>query len=562
MITERKTALKMWEEIYGKSVEATDFTGRKMNKSAYEQKNSKYGWTVTCLLPRSAGGKAEVANLICVHTETAEEKGEDYPFFVAADKKYEISYVIEAEEWVIEEAHDSASIAEAEAKIAAAMSVWEGMFGQAEEVKDFSGREMHKSEFATDSEFAWKLAPYVDSKPMENKNVYIASILTIDETLGKTAFKANGKNFTLNKENGTYHFKELEIKPPKKEYDVKNPYDVAKKISEISNATLSGDSVMLDFIVIRAVTNNGATASNAQSVADTVNSLLKDCGCDLLGCEVSEIADEQGARYMFITLRFPAAAPSDFEKVFEAAQLLNTYSSLIMPMLNLCEFKIYNYAEFINRAHLRFSVGMLSGYYPQFAAFMDSIYKSAEGFYPAEAPATLYVSNMIIVNIPYLLEIHPQETEQFYTAVYLAEHNYPELSMLGVIQGVLAGVPEKTDEVSSVAEFEPIAEQLDLPEKEPEYVEEGTFDSDTVKPAIDETEEITASEESEESVWISAEDDDELNADASESDAEAENEPQVRSTPEGEQLTMAFPTMSDGQDGEEEIFTLELDSFN
>ena len=90
-----------------------------------------------------------------------------------------------------------------------ALELWEGLYDKNVEATDFAGRQMHKSEFCTDSEYAWKLAPYVSEKPMENRNVYAANVLTVEEAFGKTEFKANGKNFTLNKENGTYRFREI-----------------------------------------------------------------------------------------------------------------------------------------------------------------------------------------------------------------------------------------------------------------------------------------------------------------------------------------------------------------
>ena len=234
---------------------------------------------------------------------------------------------------------------------------------------------------------------------------------------------------------------------------------------------------------------------------------------------------------------------------------------------------------------------------------MERIYKSSEGFYPGEALSTLYVSNMIIVNIPYLLEMHPQETEQFYTAVYLAEHNFVNLSMLGAIQGVLAGVPEKAENVPAEAVSVPTAETVSEPEAtvSEECVAdtcETVENSPYIAPITEETVKNTEEQESEESVWISTEaeyitteayeavddapcaetaacetvENDSYISPATEeigTDEHAQPERNeliavdtaVRATPEGEQLTMAFPTISNEQDGEE-IFTLELDSFN
>jgi hypothetical protein len=82
----RKNAMKAWEDQFGKLVQAVDFAGRKIQKGAYEQKTSDFGWMLTYLVPKNAGGSAKPENIICVHVKTAEEKGDSYPAFFANDK--------------------------------------------------------------------------------------------------------------------------------------------------------------------------------------------------------------------------------------------------------------------------------------------------------------------------------------------------------------------------------------------------------------------------------------------------------------------------------------------
>ena len=84
----RKNAMKAWEDQFGKTVQAIDFAGRKIQKGAYEQKTSDYGWTLTYVVPKAEGGKFIPENIICVHVKTAEEKGDAYPMFTANEKKY------------------------------------------------------------------------------------------------------------------------------------------------------------------------------------------------------------------------------------------------------------------------------------------------------------------------------------------------------------------------------------------------------------------------------------------------------------------------------------------
>ena len=86
----RKNAMKAWEDQFGKIVQAVDFAGRKIQKGAYEQKTSDFGWMLTYLVPKNAGGSAKPENLLCVHVKTAEEKGDSYPAFFANEKKYNV----------------------------------------------------------------------------------------------------------------------------------------------------------------------------------------------------------------------------------------------------------------------------------------------------------------------------------------------------------------------------------------------------------------------------------------------------------------------------------------
>ena len=668
MQMDRKNALRVWEAVYGKVVEATDFSGRKINKSAYEQRNSKFGWVVTHLLPKSEGGKDTPDNLLCLHSETAMEKGDKFPFFTVNDKKYVLTNN-EGSTWVIEEALDSESIAEQEAKNAAAIEKWEQLFGERyEKAIDFCGREIYKSEYNTDSEFAWKIAPYVDSKPTENKNAYIAHVLSIEEALGRTAFKANGKNYTLNKDNGAYFFKPIEIKPkaepepmpepqlmirpkikkglklrlnvrplaqpeaivepifaeepiaepepPQKVFSVTNAYDVAARVSEIKGEIGAEDNAMMDFIVVRAVTAPGFTAAAAQAVVDSVSMILKESAGEYLAAEVSDMADEQGARYMFITYRFVTPSPSEFQRVFTAARLLNTYSMMLLQTLGLLELKIYNYASFINRTQLRYPVSLLSAYNPQFKELMEGVY-SGSFDYAGISATTLFVSHFIVFNVPELSAAHPEGATPYVSAAEMVEHNAFDPEAAAVMFKLLSGEPETAEEKAEKKTEEPVAEapveetvEVEAPAEAPveEIVEVEAPAEETVAPVTEENAISEATEEESEpsenianklastlmsalssvptaevepvaeaepegnntaSVMASAlasslARSDESGIEVEETKEAAEELPPVQKTaglpektPEGEQLKMAFP-FPEAQD-EDGVLTLDLD---
>ena len=211
MEVNRKFAIKKWDEQFGKTVNATDFAGRKIQKGAFGQLTSTYGWTLTYIVPKAVGGTEAPENLICVHVKTASEKEQNFPSFNANDVKYKLTK--ESGKWEIIPSKDEDAIAEQKEKEAKAMELWALTFGEAETATDFAGRTIQRDCYGSGREGAWKVAPYVDSKPTENKNAYIAHLFTIAEALGKTAFRCNGKFFTLNKENGAYVFNEGEPKP-------------------------------------------------------------------------------------------------------------------------------------------------------------------------------------------------------------------------------------------------------------------------------------------------------------------------------------------------------------
>lgn len=80
MIVNRETAMRLWTSRYGKKTKAIDFAGRTMVKSAYDDRNSEYGWNLDHIYPQSKGGKTADHNLVCCHILTNDEKADKICF--------------------------------------------------------------------------------------------------------------------------------------------------------------------------------------------------------------------------------------------------------------------------------------------------------------------------------------------------------------------------------------------------------------------------------------------------------------------------------------------------
>ena len=457
----RKNAMKAWEDQFGKIVQTADFAGRKIQKGAYEQKTSDYGWTLTYVVPKTEGGKFTPENIICVHVKTAEEKGDSYPMFTANEKKYGVKD--EDGKLTIEEATDSETIAEQQAKVQSAMERWEQFFGESENAVDFCGRKIKKSEYNTESEFAWKIAPYVTSKPTENKNAYIANIVSVEEALGKTAFKANGKNYTLNKESGAYYFKALETKPQKKPFEVSDIDAVFERVRmcKASYEASPGAEVWMDFIILKIVTAPGVTSATAATLVDSVSMLLKEQVGERIAFEMSEMVQGDGARAMFLTYRFSSPQREALERVFNGCMLLNTYAPLFFTEFAIEEFKIYNYASHFDVAQVQYPISLLAEWNPELKELMTAIYQSNPGFYKEESPATLYVSDFIVYNIESLNEMHPEGETVYRTPVRMVEHNFVFTELRAGIQDKIIGEIRAAQAAQNAAEEEAAASEAD-----------------------------------------------------------------------------------------------------
>ena len=86
----RETAMRLWNKTFGKATRACDFTYRVIDKGAYGDRDSKFGWNVDHILPVSHGGKTNDSNLVITHIKTNDEKADKFPCFTANEIKFEI----------------------------------------------------------------------------------------------------------------------------------------------------------------------------------------------------------------------------------------------------------------------------------------------------------------------------------------------------------------------------------------------------------------------------------------------------------------------------------------
>lgn len=90
MKIDKETALRLWNQEFGRKQKAFDFAGRQIAKAAYNDRESKFGWNVDHILPESRGGKTADYNLKCCHIKTNDEKADKFPCFKANEQVFEI----------------------------------------------------------------------------------------------------------------------------------------------------------------------------------------------------------------------------------------------------------------------------------------------------------------------------------------------------------------------------------------------------------------------------------------------------------------------------------------
>lgn len=79
---------------------------------------------------------------------------------------------------------------------------WYEEFGDVPSAKDFTGRQVNKSEYRSESEFAWDkdyIQPISNGGKSSNKNLQIVNFKTAGERANKTTFVIEDKQYQIKK---------------------------------------------------------------------------------------------------------------------------------------------------------------------------------------------------------------------------------------------------------------------------------------------------------------------------------------------------------------------------
>lgn len=70
---------RVWEHWYGRrATRAYDVAGAEIDKAAYGNRNSDYGWEVDHVIPISKGGTDDLSNLRPLHWQNNKAKGDEF----------------------------------------------------------------------------------------------------------------------------------------------------------------------------------------------------------------------------------------------------------------------------------------------------------------------------------------------------------------------------------------------------------------------------------------------------------------------------------------------------
>jgi len=70
-----RRANKVWEHWYGEAERAYDICDATIDKAAYGNRKSEYGWELDHIIPKALGGKTHIHNLRPLHWENKAAKG-------------------------------------------------------------------------------------------------------------------------------------------------------------------------------------------------------------------------------------------------------------------------------------------------------------------------------------------------------------------------------------------------------------------------------------------------------------------------------------------------------
>ena len=312
----QKNAIRLWSVQFGGGNEAVDYSGRKIVKSAYNDRNSKYGWNIDHILPKSRKGKNEEKNLICCHIATNDEKKDSFPVFNANGKSFQI--VNKNSSWVIEHLRKQNNVDKN-----FALNVWKNIFGDAEQEEDFAGRIIYKSHYKKlNSNYAWDIAQAVEVKPLDYDNIVLANTETLEEKDGKTAFISNDKKFVVKKHKGGYRILRT---------------DAIENAFEPLNLQQFFTSININSIVFSSYIFVKVGACSHQNFSSLIVTLK-----EILSSFDAEFAVETIKSENLIVFKTLTPTKAETEEVANAAIVVNTYKPRLLKQFDLKNFTIVN----------------------------------------------------------------------------------------------------------------------------------------------------------------------------------------------------------------------------
>ncbi|MBU4689787.1 HNH endonuclease [Mycoplasma zalophidermidis] len=86
-------ALQIWHFYYGTKTTVSDYAGRKIVKSAYNDRNSLYGWNIDHKIPLSKGGKTTYGNCCPINLRSNEIKANQSTWIEEDDSIWQVKKV-------------------------------------------------------------------------------------------------------------------------------------------------------------------------------------------------------------------------------------------------------------------------------------------------------------------------------------------------------------------------------------------------------------------------------------------------------------------------------------
>ena len=80
--------IEVWNMVYGFKQEVYDYAGRLIKKSACGKPNSRFHPTLDHIRPLSQGGANVIDNIVICHSDTNEEKANNFPHWSTNGKRF------------------------------------------------------------------------------------------------------------------------------------------------------------------------------------------------------------------------------------------------------------------------------------------------------------------------------------------------------------------------------------------------------------------------------------------------------------------------------------------